>query len=204
MGLAGLYLLEDDAEINAQLPRDGFDIPLILQDRAFTDDGQFKYDHRGHRGATGTIMLVNGAPWPVLEVEARKYRFRILNASNATPVRLALSPARPLIQIAVDQGFLRRPVALPAVDVTMAERVEVVIDFSSCAVGSRVMLRNVRGEGPRNSLMRFDVVRAGRDDSVVPPVLCEVETLRATDVVQTRTFVFGGRPTWGFRRPRNG
>ena len=197
MGLAGLYLLEDDAEINAQLPRDGFDLPLVLQDRAFADDGQFKYHHRGHRGATGTIMLVNGAPWPVLEVEARKYRFRILNASNATPVRLALSPARPLIQIAVDQGLLRRPVALPAVDVTMAERVEVVIDFSSYAVGSRVMLRNVRGEGLRNGLMRFDVVSAGRDDSFVPPVLCDIETLRATDAVQTRTFVFGGRPTWG-------
>ena len=59
------------------------------------------------------------------------------------------------------------------------------------------MLRNVRGEGPRDSLMRFDVVGAGRDDSVVPPVLCDVETLRATDAVQTRTFVFGGRPAWG-------
>jgi FtsP/CotA-like multicopper oxidase with cupredoxin domain len=197
MGLAGLYLLEDDTEVNAQLPRDQFDIPLILQDRAFADDGEFKYEHQGHHGATGTIMLVNGAPWPVLEVEARKYRFRILNASNATPVRLALSPARPVIQIAVDQGLLRRPVSLRALDVTMAERVEIVIDFSSYAVGSRVMFRNLRGEGPLNSLMRFDVVGAGRDDSVVPPFLSEFETLSATDAIQTRTFVFSGRPTWG-------
>jgi spore coat protein A len=201
MGLAALYLLEDDAEVNAQLPRDRFDIPLILQDRAFADDGQFEYDHRGHRGATGAIMLVNGALWPVLEVEAKKYRFRILNASNATPVRLALTPARPLIQIAGDQGLLRRPVALPAVDVTMAERVEVVIDFSSYAAGSRVVLRNLRAEGSRNSVMRFDVVDAGRDESVVPPLLSEVETLRATDAVRTRTFVFSGRPTLGLPPP---
>jgi spore coat protein A len=201
MGLAGLYLLEDDAEVNAQLPRDRFDIPLILQDRDFAEDGEFKYDHQGHHGATGTIMLVNGAPWPVLEVEARKYRFRILNASNATPVRLALSPVRPLIQIAVDQGFLRRPISLRAVDVTMAERVEIVVDFSTYAVGSRVMLRNLRGEGPLNRVMRFDVVGSGRDDSVVPPRLSEFETLRETDALQTRTFVFGGRPTPGVPPP---
>ena len=197
MGLAGLYLLEEDSDVNAQLPHDRFDIPLILQDRAFGDDGEFRYDHRGHRGATGTIMLVNGAPWPVLEVEARRYRFRILNASNATPVRLGLSPERPLIQIAVDQGLLSRPVSLRSVDVTMAERVEIVVDFSSFAVGSRVVLHDLRAEGPSNRLMRFDVVGAGRDDSVVPPVLSECETLRPDAAVQTRTFVFGGRPAWG-------
>ena len=197
MGLAGLYLLEDDAEVTGQLPHGRFDIPLIIQDRALTDDGQLDYDHHGHHGATGSIMLVNGAPWPVFEVSARKYRFRILNASNAMDLRLALSPAQPLTQIAVDQGLLPRPVSLRTVALTMGERVEIVIDFSRYAVGSRVVLHNVRGEGPLSRVMRFDVVRAERDDSIVPLVLSEFETLSAADAVETRTFVFGGRLTLG-------
>jgi spore coat protein A, manganese oxidase len=201
MGLAGLYLLEDDAAINGQLPRDRFDIPLILQDRAFGDDGEFDYDHRGHHGAAGTIMLVNGAAWPVLEVAARKYRFRILNASNATSVRLALTPARQFIQIAVDQGLLPRPVSLSTLDVAMAERTEIVIDFSEYALGTRVLLRDLRAQGPAARLMRFDVVRAAREDSVVPGVLSEFEPLRRVDAVQTRTFVLGGRPMLGIPPP---
>ena len=69
-------------------------------------------------------MLVNGAPWPVLEVAARKYRFRILNASNAMPIRLALSTDQPMTQIATDQGLLPSPVVLPTIGLAMGERVE--------------------------------------------------------------------------------
>jgi FtsP/CotA-like multicopper oxidase with cupredoxin domain len=53
MGLAGFYLLEDSDEINGRLPRDKYDIPLMLQDRAVTPDGELMYDHHGHRGAAG-------------------------------------------------------------------------------------------------------------------------------------------------------
>jgi FtsP/CotA-like multicopper oxidase with cupredoxin domain len=197
MGLSGLYLLEDTAEVDGPLPRDEHDIPLILQDRTFTRDGELDYDHQGHHGAAGAIMLVNGAPWPVLRVGARKYRFRILNASNALPVRLAVSPSMPLTQIGVDQGLLPHPVSLRAIDISMAERVEVVIDFSRCPVGSRVYLRNLRGSGPLNDLMRFDVVRAESDDSAVPQRLAELEPLQRSQAIRTRTFVFGGKPTFG-------
>jgi FtsP/CotA-like multicopper oxidase with cupredoxin domain len=95
MGLAGFYLLKGDARSEERLPHAQYDIPLMLQDRAFTDDGELDYDHNRHHGATGRVMLVNGAPSPVLEVAARKYRFRILNASNAMAMRLALSTHQP-------------------------------------------------------------------------------------------------------------
>jgi spore coat protein A, manganese oxidase len=62
MGLAGLYLLKGDNEIDARLPNGRHDIPLILQHRAFTSDGELEYDHQGHHGASGRVMLVNGAP----------------------------------------------------------------------------------------------------------------------------------------------
>ena len=197
MGLAGLYLLKGSDDVDGQLPRDRYDIPLMVQDRAFTSDGEFDYDHQGHHGATGRVMLVNGAPWPVLEVAARKYRFRVVNASNATPLLLALSDHQPFIQIATDQGLLPSPVVSSTIAVTMAERVEVVIDFSLCPPGSEVVLENRRGDGPLRRVMRFDVVRRERDDSVVPRRLAEVEPLQPSLAVCTRTFVFGGRPTLG-------
>jgi spore coat protein A, manganese oxidase len=192
MGLAGLYLLEDD-DVNALLPRGQYDIPLIVQDRSFTDDGEFVYETHAHHGSTGNIVLVNGVPWPVLEVAARQYRFRILNASNAMPIRFSLSPLRPFTQIAVDHGLLHRPVPLRRMDLAVAERTEIVVDFAQYGVGSSVVLYNERGEGATRRIMRFDVVRAASDDSSVPAVLSEFETLRPADAVQTRTFVFGGK-----------
>jgi spore coat protein A len=197
MGLAGFYVLREDSEIEEQLPNGPYDIPLMLHDRAFTADGQLDYDHDAHHGATGRVMLVNGAPWPVLEVAARKYRFRILNASNATAMRLALSTHHPLIQIGSDQGLLAKPVALPTIALAMAERVEIVVDFSVYPVGTRVMLENRRGEGPLRSVMRFDVVRTARDDSRVPDRLSEIEPLDRSQAARTRTFLFGGKATLG-------
>lgn len=197
MGLAGFYLLEDGTDMDGRLPGDRYDIPLMLQDRSFTPDGELDYDHQGHHGATGKVMLVNGAPWPVLEVAARKYRFRILNASNATPVRLALSSHRPLVQVATDQGLLPAPAKLSTIGLTMAERVEVVIDFSVYPVGSRIVLENRRGNGSLGRVMRFDVVRQERDDSMVPTRLAEFEPLQRSQAIRTRTFVFAGKPTLG-------
>src|SRR5262245_35551123 len=197
LGLAGFYLLEGRDELEGRLPEGAYDIPLMLQDRTFGRDGELVYDHARHHGATGRVMLVNGAPWPVLEVAARKYRFRILNASNATPYRLALSGGHRLLQIATDGGFLPAPLSHATIDLAPAERVEVVVDFSSCRVGSRVVLENRRARGPLGGVMCFDVVRHARDDSAVPSALAEVEPLRRSQAVRTRTFVFGGKPTLG-------
>jgi spore coat protein A len=124
-----------------------YDLPLMLHDRAFTPDGELEYDHEGHRGAASRVMLVNGAAWPVLEVAARTYRFRILNASNATAMRLALSTHHPIVQIGTDQGLLAAPVVLSTIGLAMAERVAVVIDFSVYPLGTQVVLENRRG-GP--------------------------------------------------------
>jgi FtsP/CotA-like multicopper oxidase with cupredoxin domain len=197
MGLAGLYLLKTDDEIDAQLPHGEYDIPLMLQDRQFTSDGELEYDHQGHHGATSRVMLVNGAPWPVLDVSARKYRFRIVNASNAMPVLLALTNHHPLIQIATDQGLLPSPVVSSTIALAMAERVEVVIDFARCPLGSQVILENRRADGPLRRVMRFDVVRSKRDDSIVPERLADIEPLQPSRAVCTRTFVFSGQPTLG-------
>ncbi len=104
-GLAGFHLVRDDEEDNLGLPHGDRDIPLMITDRAFAEDGSFHYPSvdpslRGEPGVVpefmsgvlGDCVLVNGAPWPVLEVTNTRYRFRLLNASNARRYRLALDP----------------------------------------------------------------------------------------------------------------
>ncbi|MFM2206868.1 MAG: hypothetical protein RL213_843 [Bacteroidota bacterium] len=95
-GLYGAYLLRDNTEENLiatnQLPSDSFQIPLILQDRMFTDDGQLYYPSENDivpgipsvlPEFYGNIMMVNDKAWPYLEVEPRPYRFRLINASDS-------------------------------------------------------------------------------------------------------------------------
>jgi spore coat protein A len=202
MGLAGFYLLEDDDGISGQLPRDAHDIPLLIQDRLFDANGSFVYDTFHGLAAKGGTMLVNGAPWPRLEVAARKYRFRILNGSNATPLRLALSTGQPLVQIATDGGLLAAPMASSSIPLAMAERVEVVVDFSSCRIGTQVVLQNLNQHDVAHQvsteIMRFDVVRAEEDDSVLPATLGDVPPIPLAAAARTRRFVFAGKPGFHF------
>jgi spore coat protein A len=195
MGLAGFYLLEDDEEQALGLPKREFDIPLMIQSRKFGSDGSLIYDPREALGAKGDTILINGVPWPRMEVATRKYRFRILNGSNANVYRLALSSNKPLIQIATDGGLLRAPIAQKSIPVAMAERVEVIIDFSDYPIGTRVMLQDLHGKGPGRELMRFDVVRREPDDAVVPTQLSEMESIPQRLAARTRNFVFSGRPS---------
>ena len=53
----------------------------------------------------GDVILVNGRPWPVMRVERRKYRFRILNASISRTYRLQLDTGDPLVVIGTDGGL---------------------------------------------------------------------------------------------------
>jgi FtsP/CotA-like multicopper oxidase with cupredoxin domain len=199
MGLAGFYLLRDEEEASLRLPEGPYDVPLLIQDRLFASDGQFAYDTFRHLAAKGGIILVNGAPWPRMAVAARKYRFRILNGSNATPLRLALSSGQPLLQIATDGGLLPTPVSSPNIPLAMAERIEIVVDFSEYPVGTKIILQNlnnkeISGEFS-DQIMRFDVVRTEKDDSLVPSRLSNFVRLNQSAAVQTREFIFSGNPS---------
>lgn len=110
---------------------------------------------------------------------------------------LALSTHQPFVQVGTDQGLLGAPVVLSTIGLAMAERVEVVIDFSEYPLGTRVVLENRREDDPLRSIMRFDVVRRARDDSTIPGRLDDFEPIHRSRAVRTRTFVFGGKPTLG-------
>jgi spore coat protein A len=193
MGLAGMYIIEDEGEAGLKLPSGEYDVPLILQDRSFGEDGNFVYHagRAGRIGAEGAVVLVNGVPWPHFEVARRKYRFRILNGSNATAFELALGNGRPLIQIATDGGLLSMPIECPSIPLAMAERTEVIVDFSEYPIGTQIVLGNLGVKGPKSEIMRFEVARKERDEGSIPEKLGNVELLDPKLAVRTRVIEFG-------------
>jgi FtsP/CotA-like multicopper oxidase with cupredoxin domain len=206
-GLAGFHLVRDDVEDALPLPRGDRELPLMICDRAFTEDGEFAYPavdeamrsvpgvrDEWMEGVLGDVVLVNGAPWPVHEVAAARYRLRLLNASNARRYRLALAVPGgadlPLTQIGSDGGLLAAPVRHEAIEIAPAEVFDVVVDFSVLPVGTEVTVVNGLGTGGTANVMRFRVVRRGADDTRIPSRLAEVERLVPPRGARLRTFTF--------------
>jgi spore coat protein A len=213
-GLAGFHLVTDTVEESLPLPRGARDLPLMITDRAFGADGELLYPSldpglvrpglTGGYGAgvLGDVILVNGAPWPFAEVDAARYRLRLLNASNARRYRLVLSRPGGLVQIGADGGLLERPVHHDAIEIAPAQRFDVVVDFARYRIGQEVTLVNTFGAGGTAEVLRFRVVRAAADDTAIPDTLPGEPGLDpAAAVVATRTMRFrhddvGGRPGW--------
>jgi spore coat protein A len=202
-GLGGFHLHHDEVEDALGLPSGDRDLPLMITDRAFAADGSFAYPSLDPSltgvpgvhddfmsGVLGDCVLVNGAPWPVLEVATTTYRFRILNASNARRYRLRLDGGPPFVQIGSDLGLLSAPVPHDELDIAQAERFDVVVDFSGHAPGDEITMVNDRGRGGAAQVMRFVVTRRETGAAPVPARLADVETLSASDVVADREFVF--------------
>lgn len=195
-GLAGMYIVEDDFELGLPLPQGDYEIPLIIQDKRFAIDGSLIFDDRGQKGLYGDIMLVNGVPWPRMEVANRKYRFRVLNAGASRTCQLALNTGDDLIVIGTDAGLISAPVRTKTLRMAIAERYGFVIDFSKYPIGTRVVLQNpilpinVDRDTRTNQIMCFDVVRRESDDSTIPNELRFVQPIPIPANVTTRTFRF--------------
>jgi|GEM_PF-489832 len=132
MGIAGMLWIDDDNSEKLNLPKTyGVDdFPLVIQDREFDRDGQFRF-RRGQGPAYGGHILVNGTLDPHLEVPRGLVRFRLLNGSNARTYHLGFSDNREFHQIATDGGFLESPVPIRRVELAPGERAEVVADFGN-------------------------------------------------------------------------
>ena len=200
MGLAGMYQLVDDLELSLPLPKGEYDVPLIVGDRMFNSDGSLLIDRNDNSGVYGDVITVNGRPWPVMKVKRRKYRFRILNASPSRSYKWSLDTGDSMQVIATDAGLMPAPQRVTSFRHGVAERYEVVIDFSKYKPGRRVVLRNT---SPKNNIdfvnvdkvMAFDVVGDSFDktNNSVPAVLNPnhpAMLARESDAVQTRQFSF--------------
>lgn len=179
-GLVGMYLIrgEPETSVSPPLPHNDYEIELAIADRQFDTYGQpFFPDGNpltaGLNGPPGNpdinpyaipeffgdVNTVNGKSWPYLEVEPRRYRFRVLIASNARMYALYLTstngPVPDIWQIGTDGGLLDTPVNInsfvpftynptnecspqdlgpvftdPRLFLSPAERADIIIDFS--------------------------------------------------------------------------
>src|SRR5262249_24806232 len=161
---AGMYIIRDEVEDSLNIPKGQFEIPLMIQDRLLNPDGTLLYpvaDGGTHQfwipEFFGDTMCVNGKAWPVLDVEPRRYRFRILNACNARFLNMNLvsadSSGRPhgmagplFYVIGTDGGRLPSPVALNTLLQAPAERFDVIVDFTG--KGGRNYVLNNNGPAP--------------------------------------------------------
>ena len=201
-GLFGAYLLRDTEEAALNLPSGKYEIPLMLCDRLIRKDGQLYYPSApGAAGpwvpeVFGDCFLVNGKLLPYLEVEPRRYRFRLFNAANGRFFRLSMENGLELHQIGTDQGFLPAPVSLSRLLLAGGERADVVVDFSQSA-GERIVLRN-----DILPLLQFRVSREHvTDTSTLPATLRAVERIEEKEAVTVRTLTLreydnmAGKPT---------
>lgn len=215
-GLAGFYFIRDSVEEGLNLPSKDYEVPLVIQDREFNKDGSFDYPTEisgaGGMGSSmsssdlpkptivpeffGNFILVNGKAWPYLEVEPRKYRFRVLNGSNSRFYHLSFSNGASFYQIGTEGGFLNKPVQLKKLTLAPAERADIIVDFSKFK-GSKIVINNDatapfptgdKVNANTGKIMQFRVTKplVGTDKSVLPLTLPKVTHLLEKDASVTR------------------
>jgi FtsP/CotA-like multicopper oxidase with cupredoxin domain len=192
-----------------------YDVNLMLADKAWDANGQLAFDKFEFDGFLGDRMTVNLIYKPFMNVERRKYRFRILNGSVSRFFKIALSDGSPMIQIANDGNLLPNPVVLTELDEQgIAERYDIVIDFSRYSIGQRVWMVNLAehadgrkvdkdltlaealsGNSPDPAVgkfLEFRIVRdpAQPDISQVPATLIPNPDLSAIAPARERVFEF--------------
>ncbi len=230
-GLAGFYLLfdnEDTGDENTgwQLPSfPHYDIPLIIQDVKFAHDpvadpaAQVVFENFNTDGMIGDRVTVNRRITPHFKVEPRKYRFRILNGGPSRFYQLFLRDPQKrrgtehphFVAITGDGNFLPEPIEAESLFLSVAQRVDVIMDFSGYKPGDHVymhnLLKQINGAGPARGpsgpfldfddpathLMRFDVIAprsSTPDNSKIPDYFRPLPTINMSEVKRERTWLF--------------
>ena len=224
-----------------------YEIPIAIQDRAFNDDGSLFYpatraffdEIEGpfipdtdvspiwNPEFFGNTMMVNGNTWPFQTVEQRRYRLRFLNGCDSRFLILDFSeiPGVEVWQVGTEGGFLPAPLDLTELNggrllLALAERADLVVDFSNVPVGSHV-LRNVGPDEPfgggelgedfeasdadtTGQIMEFRVVPAKSADPSTPPQflqfppvvpLADPEVNRPLALIEEMSMFFEEAPT---------
>ncbi|HTQ79615.1 MAG TPA: multicopper oxidase domain-containing protein, partial [Thermoanaerobaculia bacterium] len=210
-GLAGFYLLFDEEDSGDEndpnprafrLPSGKYDVPLILHDVLFDANGQVRWNPFTNVGILGDQMTVNRRIQPFFRVERRKYRFRILNGGPSRFYELFLSSGEPFTVVTGDGNFLPEPVLTESLYLSVAQRYDVILDFSRHKVGEKINLVNrleqLNGKGPSGRLLdqpvavlQFQVIEAqGEDHSRIPDHLRDLPPIDLGLVRQERVWSF--------------
>jgi len=221
-GLVGFFLLYDNLDSGNEndpnpdafrLPsgvpdgkrvKNRYDIPIVLADRLYDQAGMLSFNTMEMDGILGDKYLVNGRVQPYFEVERRKYRFRILNSGISRFHDVWLSNGMTFQYIANDGNMLPAPMELNHVPLGVAERADIIVDFSQLPeTTTELYLVNraeqVNGRGPTGNtlpmatapkMLKF-IIRPGAvaDNSRVPTSLRELPAMDLP-VARERTFHF--------------
>jgi spore coat protein A, manganese oxidase len=188
MGLVGFYVLGGDSahdlpsdcgtcgsslSVTGGLPGGDYEVPIAIQDKLFNADGSFLLGPEG----IGNVKVVNGKSWPYLDVEPRKYRFRVVDGNATSTIKLILPGNLKFTQIGADGGFLPAPKTVTKLAVAPGERADVIVDFSgykSCSgTGCNITLVDDGADDANaRQVMQFRVkALQAPDTSVVPASL---------------------------------
>ena len=207
-GLASFYtLFSDDINLDTgdettglRLPSGEYDIPMIFADKVFDPrTGQLFFDLFNIDGILGDKDTVNGVIQPYLEVKRRKYRFRFLVGGPSRVYEFFLSSGDSFIQISNDGNLLPRPLFRRSIRLSVAERADVIVDFSKAGIGEKIYLQNrleqTDGRAPTGKIIaptdivEFRVVGDAADDSRVPVTLLDLPD-RNVRIARTREWKF--------------
>lgn len=200
-GLAGLIIIDDEEQGKLGLPSQyGYDdIPVIVQDRKFKNDGQLQYLQSMmdiHMGMMGNRLLINGALEPKAQAPSKLVRLRLLNGSNARIYQMRFNDKRIFYQIATDGGLIEKPVALSELLLTPGERAEILVDFSKNA-GQTISLEgfmppNKPGDKETTfTILPFEILETGNTDVNVkiPKRLTQIDWMSENEAVGKRSFI---------------
>ena len=188
-GLGGLWIHDDQVSTSLGLPEayGVDDIPLIIQDRAFYEDGSLYYNPNMMNGAVGNYIMINGKVGPFTEVPSSWLRLRLLNGSNALQHKMNFSDGSDFYQIASDGGLLEQPVKMNSIELAPGERAEILLDLRSNKKGDIIslMVSNTKS---------LELISNGinANDYELGNQLVEIEKWEEEDIVNERYFDLEG------------
>lgn len=210
-GLDGFFLLFDEFDTGDEndpspqawrLPSGKYDVPLMFHDVLFDENAVPVFDSFNTDGWLGDRFTVNRIIQPFFQVEARKYRFRMLDGGPSRFYEFYLSSGQKFTVISNDGNMLPEPLEVESLNMSVAQRHDVIIDFSEYSPGDQIILYNrleqTNGRGPTgrlldpgDAIMRFDVIPAtGPDPSRIPTTLRELPPIDMSEVKRERLWVF--------------
>ncbi|KAH9300961.1 hypothetical protein KI387_012544, partial [Taxus chinensis] len=206
-GLLGAYVIRNPkVEKPLNLPSGRrYDRFLFIFDRSFTKNGSIYLNSTGNYPAVhpqwqpayfGDAIIVNGKVWPYMKVKRRKYRFRIVNSSNARFYNLTLSNGLNLTHIGSDSAYLPRPVTLKQYVLSPSEIADIIIDFGQSSTHSAILTNSAPYPFPNgatvdslnNKVMKFIVENktVSLDTSRIPKKLVEYRRPMKKEAAETR------------------
>lgn len=211
-GLIAPYVIKDDPAVETKLNLPSgpeFDRHLMVFDRSFYKDGSIYMNRTGNNPTIhpqwqpeyfGDAIIVNGKAWPYLEVKRRKYRFRIINPSNARYFRFSLTHGLTFTVLGSDTSYLPSPVTSSNIIVAPAEIMDVVVDFSKARASESELKNNAPYPYPtgatvdnlNSKVMKFIIKPGGvTDESGIPAMMKTYKTSSSSSwkEVETKRYI---------------